>query len=86
MVQKGQLDASIGMQLLGAAAAGLIPDNKKRPRDETTHASSVDGEKPGESGGDPANDPDAPSLDEVLNAAKRAKNDTNLQSIVMIFF
>ena len=75
MLQKGELDPGVAMQLLGSAAGSLqLP--KKRPLEDssgsTPKANATDSQDP---------DDEGDSLDDLLETAKRAKNDTKLDLV-----
>ena len=81
MYQRGELDASVAMQLLGSGVGSMNQDlggntrSGKRPHDQQGDASEhCEGEGPG----------DDESLDDLLNQAKRAKMETLLHFLVAI--
>ena len=72
MFQKGELDAGVAMQLLGGAAGHLV-GSKKRPLEASAGPSSGACADSQEAEGD-----DGASLDDLLETAKRAKQETKL--------
>ena len=75
MHQRGELDASVAMQLLGSGVGSVIPQSGDHKSGD--HKSGV--KRPHGDDGD-AKKPDDPdeSLDELLDQAKRAKMETLL--------
>ena len=83
MFQKGELDTGVAMELLGGAAGRLV-GSKKRPLEATSGPSSGACADSQEAEGD-----DGASLDDLLETAKRAKQETKLNyfwEICCIFF
>lgn len=68
MYQNGDIDSSLAMQLLGGALAK--GDAKKRPLEDASGPDGVKSAKLDDT------DDDAPSLDDLLDQAKKVKNDT----------
>ena len=69
MMQKGELDAAVAMQLLGGAG-DLLGGSKKRPLE--------DGQASGSNSQEGAEGDDGASLDDLLETAKRAKLETKI--------
>ena len=75
MYQNGDIDSSLAMQLLGGAlAAGGGGDSKKRPLEGASGSEGVKAAKTDDT------DHDAPSVDDLLDQAKKVKNDARLNS------
>ena len=81
MYRNGEIDSSLAMQLLGGALATSEDGNsRKRSLDDASGPDEVKAAKIGEA------DPDAPSVEELLDQAKKVKNDTRLNYIISIIF
>ena len=82
MYRNGEIDSSLAMQLLGGALA-TSEDGNSRKRSLDDASGPDEGNKAAKIG---EADPDAPSVEELLDQAKKVKNDTRLNYIISIIF
>ena len=82
MYRNGEIDSSLAMQLLGGALA-TSEDGNSRKRSLDDASGPDEGNKAAKIG---EADPDAPSVEELLDQAKKVKNDTRLNYIFFHIF
>ena len=82
MFQDGELDAGLAMQLLGGALSkdGGHDRSKKRPLDGNTGQDGCKAAKTDDHMSDDDGDADGPSVDDLLDQAKKVKNEPKLKS------
>eukprot|EP00435_Cladocopium_sp_Y103_P065251 s55_g27.t1 len=80
MYQRGELDASVAMQLLGSGVGSLVSEPKgPEPAGGKLKRSRDDGDK-----SEPDEEAEGESLDELLTQAKKAKMETLLQAVATL--